>query len=117
MLRMVHVTNKNSLWCTQALLHRSPRQQFSQEVYRFCLSCRLPTTGIPIRSAVVDIVDKRTDVGNAVVCAEVGIFVVWPEVCVCGFVGLSDVGRLVCADVSSFVELADVISFVVVEYV
>lgn len=65
----------------------------------------------------MDKVDKPTDVGNAVVCAEVGIFVVWPDVGVCDFVGLADVGRLVCADISSFVELADVISFVVVEYV
>lgn len=111
----MEVTNKNSLWCTQALLHRSPRQQCSQEVYRFCLSCRLPTTGIPIRAAVDDKVD--TDVGSAEVCTEVGMFVVWPGVGVWDLVGLADVGRLVCADVNSFVELADVISFVVVEYV
>lgn len=111
----MEVTNKNSLWCTQALLHRSPRQQCSQEVYRFCLSCRLPTTGIPIKAAVVDKVD--TDVGSAVEYTEVAIFVVWPGVGVWDFVGLADAGRLVCADVSSFVELADVIRFVVVEYV
>lgn len=55
-----------------------------------------------------------TDVGSAVESTEVGMFV---GVGVWDLVGLADVGRLVCADVSSFVELADVISFVVVEYV
>lgn len=71
--------------------------------------------GIFIRVVVVDKVD--IDVGSVVECIEVGMFVVWFGVGVWDLVGFVDVGRLVCVDVSSFVEFVDVISFVVVEYV
>lgn len=71
--------------------------------------------GIFIRVVVVDKVD--IDVGSVVECIEVGMFFVWFGVGVWDLVGFVDVGRLVCVDVSSFVEFVDVISFVVVEYV